>query len=81
MQEQLSESAGEYIHYGMASQDILDTAMILQLRQAHQIVDSSLQKKLPKNLLKLRKNTKKRLLWDVDMAGIHRLLQLAFAQL
>lgn len=44
MQEQLSESSGEYIHYGMASQDILDTAMVLQLRDAHQIVYSSLQK-------------------------------------
>lgn len=52
MQDQLSESAGEFIHYGMASQDILDTAMILQLRQAHQIVDSSLQK-IAKELIKI----------------------------
>ncbi|KAF1304954.1 class-II fumarase/aspartase family protein [Candidatus Enterococcus willemsii] len=35
---------GEFIHYGMASQDILDTAMMLQLRDAHQIVVESLRK-------------------------------------
>lgn len=52
MQDQLSEFSGEFIHYGMASQDILDTAMILQLQDAHQIVVSSLEK-LGKELLKI----------------------------
>ena len=34
-----SKEAGEYIHYGATTQDISDTAMILQLREAWDIVE------------------------------------------
>lgn len=38
MQELLGPEYGEYIHYGVTTQDILDTAFMLQLKEAHQIV-------------------------------------------
>ena len=34
-----SKEAGEYIHYGATTQDISDTALILQLREAWDIVE------------------------------------------
>ena len=34
-----SKDAGEYIHYGATTQDISDTALILQLREAWDIVE------------------------------------------
>jgi 3-carboxy-cis,cis-muconate cycloisomerase len=35
---------GEYIHYGATSQDIADTALMLQLRQAYEIVEEKTAK-------------------------------------
>lgn len=32
----LPEDAGSYLHYGSTTQDILDTGMVLQLREAHE---------------------------------------------
>lgn len=40
----LSEEASEYIHYGATTQDILDTGMVLQLRDAHEIIIENLEK-------------------------------------
>lgn len=35
-EDKLPEDAGSYLHYGSTTQDILDTGMILQLKEAHQ---------------------------------------------
>ncbi len=35
-EETLPEEAGSYLHYGATTQDILDTGMVLQLKEAHQ---------------------------------------------
>lgn len=43
MQEIIGE-AGQYLHYGVASQDILDTAMLLQLQDAHAIIVDGVEK-------------------------------------
>ncbi len=36
--------AGEYIHYGTTTQDIIDTAMMLQLKQAYELIQDKTQK-------------------------------------
>jgi adenylosuccinate lyase len=40
LQEACSGVAGEYIHWGATTQDIMDTAMILQAREAADILDN-----------------------------------------
>jgi adenylosuccinate lyase len=35
----LDNNAGEYVHWGATSQDIVDTGMILQIKEAHAEVD------------------------------------------
>jgi len=42
LQEACSGDAGEYIHWGATTQDIMDTAMILQAKEAAAILDSRL---------------------------------------
>lgn len=42
LQEACSGDAGEYIHWGATTQDIMDTAMILQAREAAGILDGRL---------------------------------------
>lgn len=37
MQKSLSKEAGEYLHYGATTQDVVDTGLILQLKDAHAI--------------------------------------------
>jgi adenylosuccinate lyase len=51
--------AGRYIHYGLTSSDVLDTALSLQLRDACEILDVSLQKldRVMESLVKRHKNT------------------------
>ena len=36
--------AGEYIHYGTTTRDIIDTAMMLQLKQAYELIQDKTQK-------------------------------------
>lgn len=36
--------AGEYIHYGTTTQDIIDTAMMLQLKQAYEVIQDKTQR-------------------------------------
>lgn len=40
----LPENAGDYLHYGATTQDILDTGMVLQLKEAHEDTLKRLQK-------------------------------------
>lgn len=44
VQELLGPEAGEYIHYGVTTQDILDTAFMLQLQEAHRIIQRGVKK-------------------------------------
>lgn len=44
MQELLGPEAGEYIHFGVTTQDIFDTGIVLQLKDAHKLVKRSLVK-------------------------------------
>lgn len=37
-------NAGEYIHYGATTQDIIDTATMLQLKQAYELIQEKAQK-------------------------------------
>ncbi|MBL1437749.1 MAG: adenylosuccinate lyase [Rhodobacteraceae bacterium] len=37
VQNRLSKEAGEYLHYGATTQDVVDTGLILQLHQAHEL--------------------------------------------
>ena len=34
----LPDNAGEYVHWGATSQDIVDTGLILQMRQAYEVI-------------------------------------------
>ncbi|MBD1381783.1 adenylosuccinate lyase [Metabacillus arenae] len=34
---------GEYVHYGVTTQDVIDTGVILQLKEAHQVIVRELQ--------------------------------------
>lgn len=43
-EEVLPEDAGSYLHYGATTQDILDTAMVLQLKDAHKDTKKRLKK-------------------------------------
>lgn len=36
--QKLSGEDGEYVHYGVTTQDVVDTGTILQLKEAHQII-------------------------------------------
>lgn len=36
--------AGEYVHYGTTSQDIIDTAMMLQLKRAYELIQDKTQR-------------------------------------
>ena len=40
----LGPDAGQYIHYGVTTQDVLDTSAVLQLRQAHVLVREALNR-------------------------------------
>lgn len=42
-EEVLPEDAGSYLHYGATTQDILDTGMILQLKEAHLDIQKRVQ--------------------------------------
>lgn len=42
----LSGDAGEFVHYGATTQDIVDTGTVLQLKEAHAIIKRDLQKLL-----------------------------------
>lgn len=53
-------SSGRYIHYGMTSSDVLDTALSLQVRDACLVIESSLEK-LDKQLISLVKKHRKTL--------------------
>ncbi|TCP23769.1 3-carboxy-cis,cis-muconate cycloisomerase [Scopulibacillus darangshiensis] len=35
--------AGEYVHYGVTTQDVVDTGMILQLKESHSVIVNQLQ--------------------------------------
>ena len=41
--QRLSGDAGEYVHYGLTTQDVVDTGTILQLKEAHQIISNELK--------------------------------------
>ena len=46
--QELAGTAGEFVHYGATTQDIVDTGTVLQLREAHQIIRRDLKKLLYK---------------------------------
>lgn len=52
-------SAGQYIHWGATTQDIMDTAVVLQIKEAQEVLISQLLKFLDKllNLAQEHKNT------------------------
>lgn len=52
--------AGRYIHYGLTSSDVLDTALSLQIRDACEVLEASLQK-LDREIESLVKRHKKTL--------------------
>lgn len=46
--QELAGTAGEFVHYGATTQDIVDTGSVLQLKEAHQIIRRDLKKLLYK---------------------------------
>lgn len=46
--QELAQEAGEFVHYGATTQDIVDTGTVLQLKEAHQIILRDLKKLLHK---------------------------------
>ncbi|MBO5605807.1 MAG: hypothetical protein J5915_10540, partial [Acidaminococcaceae bacterium] len=46
--QELAGTAGEFVHYGATTQDIVDTGTVLQLKEAHQIIRRDLKKLLYK---------------------------------
>lgn len=44
--QRLAGDAGEYVHYGVTTQDVVDTATVLQLQQAHTVFKRDLRKLL-----------------------------------
>lgn len=50
----LPDNAGEYVHWGATSQDIVDTGLVLQMRDAHKIILEDMQT-CQKEVLKLVK--------------------------
>ena len=55
--------AGEYVHFGATTQDIMDTGLILQLKDGYHFIESQLDRLLD-ILIKLTKENR-----DVPMAG------------
>nr|WP_237397831.1 lyase family protein [Gilliamella sp. Lep-s35] len=55
LQKQVGE-AGQYIHYGATTQDIVDTATVLQIKQSFSIIERG-TKLVALELKKLAKNT------------------------
>lgn len=52
--QELSGEDGEYVHYGVTTQDIVDTGTILQLKEAHEIIVNGV-KDIMKELIRLAK--------------------------
>ncbi|MBR1590204.1 MAG: adenylosuccinate lyase, partial [Acidaminococcaceae bacterium] len=44
--QELAGRAGEFVHYGATTQDIVDTGTVLQLKEAHKIILRDLKKLL-----------------------------------
>lgn len=44
--QKLSEEAGEYVHYGVTTQDIVDTGTMLQLKQADELIRADVKEVL-----------------------------------
>ena len=57
--EQLRAAAGEYVHWGATSQDIVDTGLVLSLREALALLDGRLERVIAKlrELAKAHKQT------------------------
>ena len=52
--QELSGADGEYVHYGVTTQDIVDTSVMLQLKESHHIIVSELRE-VAKELARLAK--------------------------
>ena len=52
LRQQVGEEAASYVHWGATSQDILDTALVLQIRAAFGVIEPTLQR-LIENLAQL----------------------------
>ena len=44
LREQVGEDAGSFVHWGATSQDIMDTALVLQIREALRLLEGNLQR-------------------------------------
>lgn len=44
LREQVGKDAGSFVHWGATSQDIMDTALVLQIREALSILEGNLQR-------------------------------------
>lgn len=49
--QELAREAGEFVHYGATTQDIVDTGTVLQLKEAHHIILRDLKKLLHKLII------------------------------
>ncbi|GAB7231081.1 class-II fumarase/aspartase family protein [Facklamia hominis] len=50
----LSKEAGQYIHYGLTTQDVLDTGVVLQLKEAHYIILEHLEQIIKRLLIQAK---------------------------
>lgn len=53
--KRLGEEAGQYIHYGLTTQDVLDTATVLILRDAHRVILDNMESLLREQIKQVRK--------------------------
>ena len=58
-QEVLTERSAEYVHFGISSGDVLDTGLVLAVREAYEIIEKDLRELIgiSARLAKLHKNT------------------------